>query len=107
MLTARIALVIWAFVGPMLAAGLMRGREAVMVRASIRATRIEEQSACNDRVAQIALATNSAVDKAVAEAVAAANEAQATPDTPADILALCNKSASCRSRVRPGDCMRA
>ena len=101
MLTTRLALVIWAVVGPMLAAGLMRGREAVMVRAAVHATRIEQQSACNDRVAQVARAHDKEVDDEVDAALAAVAALSPTPTTPEGLRALCDRSASCRSRVRP------
>ena len=72
----------------------MLAREAIVVRAE----RDRSVIACNVRVTQIAAKHNAVVSKAVEEATAAANAVPPTPETPAELVALCKASASCRER---------
>ena len=95
----HIALLVWAFAGPVLAMGIMRGREAVLVAAAVKATKVKDGAVCDSRVAQVARAHDKEVDDEVDEAVAAADAIPPTPQTPVEIVSLCQKSASCRSRV--------
>lgn len=97
--------VVSAIGGAAIAAGsvflVMAAREAAVVRGAVNAARIEEQSACNDRVAQVGRAIDVEVDRRVQAALDAANALEETPDVPADLQALCDRSASCLDRKRP------
>jgi hypothetical protein len=91
-----ILIAILAATGPV-TYGYMKVREIIVVKAAVKAERNAGVMACNARVAQIETANKTAVTKAVEEATRA--EAL-VPDTPegAELVKLCNASASCRSR---------
>lgn len=76
----------------------MAAREAVVVAGAVKVERDRGTVSCNARVGEIERAHNEAVAKAVDEAVAAAASISQTPETKAEILALCQRSASCRER---------
>lgn len=97
----QLGLIIWAVAGPALTGAVMLGREAIIVSAERKAARVTERAACDSRIQQIETAINAASDDATDKAIAAADAMEQTPDVPADLLALCNRSASCRSRRAP------
>lgn len=78
--------------------GAMMTREAIVVEGAVKAERNRGITTCNARVGEIEKAHNDAVAKAIEEARAAAATVADTPTAPAEILALCQKSASCRER---------
>ena len=77
--------------------GYMKVREVIVVNAAVKAERNAGVVACNSRVAQIGEANKRDVAKAVEEAGRAES---LVPDTPEgkELVELCNRSASCRSR---------
>lgn len=77
--------------------GYMKVREIIVVNAAVKAERNAGVQACNTRVAQIGEANKRDVAKAVEEAGRAES---LVPDTPEgkELVELCNRSASCRSR---------
>ena len=77
---------------------VMKGHELVAVHGAIVTTTNAQRVICNARVAEIERAMNAAVDEATDRAVAAADSLEATPDAAPDLVALCKRSASCRSR---------
>lgn len=94
----RLGLLIWAVIGPLLAGGVMWGREKVLVAAAISTTRDAGVVTCNARVAEIERAHNEAIDASVDDAIAAAD---AVIPTPAEMVArqqICDASRGCRSR---------
>ena len=98
MITLRTGLLAWAIIGPLIAGGIMWGREKVLVAAAISTTRNAATVTCNARVAEIERAHNAAIDASVDEAIAAAD---ATMPTPAEMVArqqICDASRGCRSR---------
>ena len=72
-------------------------REKIVVSGAVRAERDQGVITCNARVGQIEAAHNKAIADAVAEARSAAEQIGAV-ETDAEIKALCQRSASCRSR---------
>ena len=101
MISFKAASIVVALLAPVAVGLIMRGHESVMVNAAIKATRVEEQTTCNARVTQIEIKLNRAADAASASAAEAADAMESTPDVPADLHALCERSASCMSRRRP------
>ena len=76
----------------------MLAREEIVVRGAVAVERDKGIIACNLRVGEIETAHNKAVSDAVEEARRAAREVAPTPEARAELVALCNRSASCRSR---------
>ncbi len=91
-----------ALAGAALSGGLTYGamlvREQIVVDGAVKAERNKGVLTCNVRVGEIERAHNAAVTEAVDEARRAAEAVTPTPETPAEIIELCQKSASCRSR---------
>lgn len=77
--------------------GYMKVREAIVVNAAVKAERNAGVIACNSRVAQIEAANKKAVAKAVEEAGRAEALINDTPEG-RELVELCKRSASCRSR---------
>lgn len=83
---------------PFVTYGAMAVRERIVVSGAIKAERAAGIVACNSRVSQIEAATNAAVAAGIADANSAANEIGVTPAAAAELQAICDMSASCRSR---------
>lgn len=94
--------VLGALAGAAVSGGLTYGamlvREQIVVDGAVAAERNKGVITCNARVGEIERAHNAAVAEAVEAARRAAEAVTPTPETPAEIIALCQKSASCRSR---------
>jgi outer membrane murein-binding lipoprotein Lpp len=71
----------------------------VSKKIEVAAARHAERANCTARMSEIVTAQNAQIQAAVDEARAAADAIERTPDEAAEIEALCNRSASCRSRV--------
>ena len=98
MMTLRTGLIIWGIVAPIIAGGVMWGREKIMVAGAISTTRNAERVVCTARVAEIERRHNEEIDKSVDEAIAAAD---AVIPAPAEMVArqqICDASRGCRSR---------
>lgn len=102
MIPLKAGLIAWSVAGPVLAGGMvyltMLGREAIVTRGAILATRNDEISKCNARQREMAATIDTQVTVAVEAAIAAANAEKPTPEAQAEINALCKRSASCRDR---------
>lgn len=89
--------------GAVLGGGLtyttMLAREAIVVQGAVKIERNKGVTICNARVGEIERSLNAAVSTAVEEARAAAAAITPTPEAPAEIMALCQRSASCRERT--------
>lgn len=94
--------VLGALAGAALSGGLTYGamlvREQIVVDGAVKAERNKGVVTCNARVGEIESVHNAAVSEAVEAARRAAEAVTPTPETPAEIVDLCQKSASCRSR---------
>lgn len=94
--------VLGALAGAAVSGGLTYGamlvREQIVVDGAVKAERNKGVLTCNARVEEIERVHNAAVSEAVEAARRAAEEVTPTPETPAEIVDLCQKSASCRSR---------
>lgn len=88
-----------AAAGGFLTYGTMLAREKIVVQGAVKTERDKGVLACNVRVGEIERAHNKAVEEAVEEARRAAEAVTPTPETPAEIKALCARSASCRERT--------
>lgn len=66
------------------------------MRQQVQIARMEEIGKCNVRVAEIEKAHNDVVAEGIADANAAAEQIEPTPETPQEIVELCKRSASCR-----------
>lgn len=66
------------------------------MRNQVQVARMEEINKCNVRVAEIEKVHNDEVAQGIAEANAAAESIEPTPETPQEIVELCKRSASCR-----------
>jgi NAD(P)H-dependent flavin oxidoreductase YrpB (nitropropane dioxygenase family) len=97
-ITARLALIAWAVIGPLIAGGIMWGREKVMVAGAVANERNAGIVACNARVAEITRAHDEAIDASVDEAIAAADTIGPTPGEMVALQKLCDASLGCRSR---------
>lgn len=97
-----VILVLAALAGGALSGGVtflvMEAKEAIAVSSAVKAERRNGVVTCNARVGEIERQHNAAVTAAVDEARRAAEAVSATPETPAEIMVLCQKSASCRER---------
>lgn len=78
--------------------GAMYVRERIAVAKAISAEETRGIAICNGRVSEIEKQHNNKVAKGVAEARRAGNLLNATPEDKAELINLCNRSASCRSR---------
>lgn len=91
-----------AVAGALVSGGLMYGamiaREKIVVDGAVKAERNKGVISCNARVGEIERAHNAAVSEAVEQARRAAEAVTPTPETPAEIVELCQRSASCRDR---------
>lgn len=87
-----------AAAGGLLTYGTMLAREAIVVQGAVKTERDKGVLACNVRVGEIERVHNKAVETAVEEARRAAEAVTPTPETPAEIVELCQRSASCRER---------
>lgn len=87
-----------AAAGGFLTYGIMSVSEAIVVERAVKAERDAGVVTCNSRVTEIERVHNKAVTDAVEEARRAAEAVTPTPETPAEIVELCQKSSSCRSR---------
>lgn len=87
-----------AIAGPLVTYGAMAVREKIAVSAAVSAARVTAESACTLRIDDVERAKRAAVDAAVAEAARARESVEATPEQREAIVALCKRSASCRSR---------
>jgi hypothetical protein len=96
--TIRLALIIWAVIGPLLAGGLMWGREKILVAGAERVARNDARIECNARVAEITRAHDAAIDASVDEAIAAADAILPTPAEMVALQKICDASMGCRSR---------
>ncbi len=93
-----IALACAAVVGPIFTYGAMRAREAIVVSGARQAERNIQVSICNEQRLEIGREISRASTLGVSEVREALGEVTPTPEVPAEILALCKASASCRSR---------
>lgn len=93
-----VMMIVGALAGAVVGGGLMLAREAIVVDGARKIERDKGVIQCNVRVGEIERVHNASVSKAVEEAVAAANAVTATPEAKAELLILCQKSASCRER---------
>jgi hypothetical protein len=66
------------------------------MRQQVQTARMEEIGKCNVRVSEIERVHNDEVALGIAEARAAAEQIEPTPETPKEIVDLCKRSASCR-----------
>lgn len=71
---------------------------SVKADVEIRNARREEHRVCDGRITEIERAGLAEKERAVSEAAVAAAGIAATPETDAEIIVLCNQSASCRSK---------
>lgn len=86
-----------AVLAPLLTYGAMALHERIVVAAAIAGERQAGQTRCAASIQALETRHNALVASAVAEARTAA-EAIETPQSDAEIVALCNRSASCRDR---------
>ena len=96
----KIALLIWAVVGPALGAGIMFAREVVVTSGAVKAARTEERAECRSKIAAVRAEINRSAETAVGAAKVAADAVAPVPEVPAELVALCRKSASCLERER-------
>lgn len=93
----RLLLLGSAIAAPFVTYGAMKVREEIVVNAAVTA----ERKAGNTRCAVSIAKMESDHNRQVADAVREANAAAETVDDPkddADLIAICNRSASCRAR---------
>ena len=81
---------------PVVTYGAMAVRERIAVAGAVKVERIAQKAICDGRVAEIGRRHEEAVAEAAREALQAAREVSATPDSLAELTALCARSASCR-----------
>lgn len=93
----RIALLAIALVAPFLSYGAARIRASFEVAAAVKAEKAAGNARCVAKISELEATHNSQVDAAASDAVEA-GEAIETPDDDAEIIAICKRSASCRSR---------
>lgn len=83
--------------GNLVTYGAMAVRERIVVAGAVKAERVAQVAACNVRVEEVAARHNEAVSRAASEARKAGEAVGVTP-VGAELVKLCNASASCRSR---------
>jgi hypothetical protein len=98
----RLGLLVWAFVGPVLAGGVVYSamllREAVLVQGAVANARNGATITCNQRVAEIQRVHDQEVDDSVDSAIEAVDALSPTPVELAARQALCDQSPGCKSR---------
>jgi hypothetical protein len=95
----------WILIGllalsPLVTYGAMAVREKIITAGAVKAERVAQRAICDGRVAEVGRAHDRAVADAASEALEAARAVSATPDTLAELQALCARSSSCR---KPGN----
>lgn len=93
----RIGIYAVILLAPFLVYGAMSVRESFVVNAAVAGERKAGIARCKGDILAMEAQHNSQVDAAASEA-RDAGEAVETPDTDQEIIALCKRSASCRSR---------
>jgi hypothetical protein len=83
---------------PVITYGAMVVREKIVTAGAVRAERVAQRAICDSRVAEVGRRHNEMVAEGAREALEAARTVSATPDSLAEVQALCARSASCRSR---------
>lgn len=85
------------FAGNVVTYGAMLVREKIVVAGAVTAEKTKQVQVCNVRVNEVTAALNRAAD----DRVAAAEEAAGTvldPETDTELMAICQREASCRDR---------
>jgi hypothetical protein len=95
----------WILIGllalsPLVTYGAMAVREKIITAGAVNAERVAQRAICDGRVAEIGRRHEEAVLVGAREALQAARDVSATPDTLAELQALCRRSSSCR---KPGN----
>ena len=78
----------------------MLAREEIVVKGAVKVERDKGIIACNARVGEIERVHNAAIESARGEVRTVVERIEATPEAPAEIKALCQRSSSCRERVK-------
>lgn len=81
--------------------GTMLVRETIVVAGARATERNAGIVTCNARVGEIEAAHNQSIAKAVEDATMAASAVTATPETHAEIVALCKADDACRKETAP------
>jgi hypothetical protein len=81
---------------PVVTYAVMSARAKLAVYEAVRVERVAQRAVCDGRVAEVGRAHDRAVAEAASEALEAARAVSATPDSLAELTALCGRSASCR-----------
>jgi hypothetical protein len=81
---------------PVVTYAVMSARAKLAVYEAVRVERVAQRAVCDGRVAEVGRAHNEAVAAGAREALEAARAVSATPDSLAELTALCSRSASCR-----------
>jgi hypothetical protein len=85
-------------ISPFVTYGAMAVREKIVTSGAVKAERVAQRAICDSRVAEVGRRHNEMVAEGAREALEAARTVSATPDSLAEVQALCARSASCRSR---------
>jgi hypothetical protein len=85
---------------PVITYAVMSARAKLAVYEAVRVERVAQRAVCDGRVAEVGRVHNEAVIAGAREALEAASKVSATPDTLAELQALCARSSSCR---KPGN----
>ena len=93
----RLILLGSAIAAPFITYGGMKIREIIVVNSAVAAERKAGLSRCKADILAMQAQHNAQVDEAARNA-RDAGDAIETPDTDEEIIALCKRSASCRSR---------
>jgi len=80
--------------------GFMRGDAALQVNAARKAERIEQEAVCTARITYATQKREEDILGRIKVAREAARRATPTIETDAQLLALCQRSASCRDRTK-------
>jgi hypothetical protein len=81
---------------PVITYAVMSARAKLAVYEAVRVERVAQRAVCDGRVAEVGRVHDRAVTEAAREALEAARAVSATPDSIAELTALCSRSASCR-----------
>jgi hypothetical protein len=81
---------------PVITYAVMSARAKLAVYEAVRVERVAQRAVCDGRVAEVGRVHDRAVAEAASEALEAARAVSATPDSIAELTALCSRSASCR-----------
>ncbi len=87
-----------AIAAPVVVYAAMDVRTSIAVNNAVVAERTAQEAVCTGRLKAVAAIHNEAVAKAAASARAAADAIDRTPETAAELAALCARSSSCRTR---------